>query len=105
MKPRPAYMENPDKYEIATEVLSSAIRVLQAAGFDEAEIPQLLAQAQGGVGGDANRLGGDALHPRARHAHRFGERAGREAERDEEFLAQDFAGVEWGEFLAHIWLS
>jgi hypothetical protein len=37
-------MENPDKYEIATEVLSSAIRVLQAAGFYETEISQLFDQ-------------------------------------------------------------
>jgi hypothetical protein len=37
-------MENPDKYEIATEVLSSAIRTLKAAGFYEAEILQLFAQ-------------------------------------------------------------
>jgi hypothetical protein len=44
MKPRPPYMENPDKYNIATEVLSSAIRVLQAAGFYESEILQLFAQ-------------------------------------------------------------
>jgi hypothetical protein len=45
MKPRPAFMENPDKYEIATEVLSSAIRVLQAVGFYESEIIQLFEQA------------------------------------------------------------
>ena len=38
MRPRPPYMENPDKYEIATEVFSSAIRVLKAAGFYESEI-------------------------------------------------------------------
>ena len=44
MKHRPAYMENPDKYDIATEVLSSAIRTLQAAGFYESEILQLFAQ-------------------------------------------------------------
>ncbi len=44
MKPRPPYMENPDKYEIATEVLSSAIRTLQAAGFYETEVLQLFAQ-------------------------------------------------------------
>jgi len=44
MKARPYYMENPDKYEIATEVLSSAIRVLQAAGFYESEILQLFDQ-------------------------------------------------------------
>jgi hypothetical protein len=37
-------MENPDKLEIATEVLSSAIRVLKAAGFYENEISQLFAQ-------------------------------------------------------------
>jgi DNA-binding transcriptional regulator YhcF (GntR family) len=45
MKARPPFMENPDKYEIATEVLSSAIRVLQAAGFYENEILQLFSQA------------------------------------------------------------
>ncbi len=44
MEPRPPFMENPDKYEIATEVLSSAIRVLQAAGFYEGEILQLFGQ-------------------------------------------------------------
>ena len=44
MRPRPSYMENPDKYEIANEVLSSAIRVLQAAGFYEDEILQLFGQ-------------------------------------------------------------
>lgn len=38
-------MENPDKYEIANEVLSSAIRILQAAGFYESEILQLFEQA------------------------------------------------------------
>jgi hypothetical protein len=37
-------MENPDKYDIATEVLSSAIRVLQAVGFYESEILQLFDQ-------------------------------------------------------------
>jgi hypothetical protein len=37
-------MERPNKYEIATEVLSSAIRVLQSAGFYEAEILQLFGQ-------------------------------------------------------------
>jgi hypothetical protein len=37
-------MENPDKYDIATEVLSSTIRVLQAVGFRESEILQLFAQ-------------------------------------------------------------
>ncbi len=45
MQPRPPYMQNPDKYEIATEVLSSAIRVLQAVGFYESEISELLEQA------------------------------------------------------------
>jgi uncharacterized SAM-dependent methyltransferase len=37
-------MENPDKLEIATEVLFSAIRVLKAAGFYENEISQLFEQ-------------------------------------------------------------
>jgi hypothetical protein len=45
MKTRPRYMENPDKYEIATEVLSSAIKILQASGFYESEILKLLEQA------------------------------------------------------------
>jgi hypothetical protein len=44
MKSKPSYMENPDKYDIATEVLSSAIRVLQSAGFDEEEILRLFDQ-------------------------------------------------------------
>jgi hypothetical protein len=44
MPSRPPYLENPDRYEVATEVLSSAIRVLQAAGFQEDEIPLLFAQ-------------------------------------------------------------
>jgi len=44
MTSRPPYMENPDKYDIATEVLSSAIRVLQAAGFHESEILRLFEQ-------------------------------------------------------------
>jgi hypothetical protein len=35
---------NPNRYDIATEVLSSAIRVLQAAGFSEEEIPKLFQQ-------------------------------------------------------------
>jgi hypothetical protein len=37
-------MENPNKYDIANEVFSSAIRVLQAAGFHESEILQLFGQ-------------------------------------------------------------
>ncbi|MBM3530544.1 MAG: hypothetical protein FJX62_20880 [Alphaproteobacteria bacterium] len=44
MPARPPHMENPDKYEIATEVLSSTIRVLQAAGFHEKEVLQLFGQ-------------------------------------------------------------
>jgi hypothetical protein len=44
MKPRPPFMENPDKYDIATEVLSSTIRMLQAVGFYESEILQLFGQ-------------------------------------------------------------
>lgn len=35
---------NPERYDIATEVLSSAVRVLQAAGFSEQEIPKLFEQ-------------------------------------------------------------
>ena len=37
-------MEHPDKIEVATEVLSSAIRVLKAVGFYENEICQLFEQ-------------------------------------------------------------
>jgi hypothetical protein len=44
MKTRPSYIENPDKHAIATEVLSSAIRVLQAAGFYEEEVLHLFDQ-------------------------------------------------------------
>jgi hypothetical protein len=33
-----------DRYDFATEVLSSAIRILRAAGFDEKEIPLLFEQ-------------------------------------------------------------
>jgi hypothetical protein len=44
MRERPAYMANPDKYEIATEVLSSAIRILQSSGFYENEILELFEQ-------------------------------------------------------------
>jgi hypothetical protein len=36
---------NPDRYDIAIEVLSSAFRVLQAVGFSEQEIAKLFAQA------------------------------------------------------------
>lgn len=35
---------NPDRYDIATEVLSSTFRVLQAVGFSEQEITRLFAQ-------------------------------------------------------------
>ena len=44
MKPRPPFLENPDRYEIATKVLSSAIRVLETVGFYENEILQLFEQ-------------------------------------------------------------
>jgi hypothetical protein len=37
-------MENPDKHEVATEVLSSAVKVLQSVGFYEDEISQLFEQ-------------------------------------------------------------
>ena len=35
---------NVDKYDIATEVLSSAICILRAVGFSEREIPNLFEQ-------------------------------------------------------------
>jgi hypothetical protein len=38
-------MPNPNKYDIATEILASAVRVLQAVGFSEEEIPKLFEQA------------------------------------------------------------
>jgi len=38
---------NPDRYDIATEVLSSAVRVLQTVGFSEEEIPKLFEQLAG----------------------------------------------------------
>jgi hypothetical protein len=44
MLSEPFRIESPDRYDIATEVLSSAVRVLQAAGFSEAEIPKLFEQ-------------------------------------------------------------
>jgi hypothetical protein len=44
MKTEPFRIVSPDRYDIATEVLSSAIRILQAVGFDEDEIPQLFEQ-------------------------------------------------------------
>ena len=34
---------NPDRYDVATEVLSSAFRVLQSVGFSEQEIARLFA--------------------------------------------------------------
>ena len=37
---------NPDRHDIATEVLSSAFRVLQAVGFSEQEIAKLLRKRQ-----------------------------------------------------------
>jgi hypothetical protein len=38
-------MQNPDKYAIAVEILSGAMRTLQAAGFHEDEVLALFAQA------------------------------------------------------------
>lgn len=38
MRTEPFRILNPQKYDIATEVLSSAVRVLQAIGFSEEEI-------------------------------------------------------------------
>jgi hypothetical protein len=44
MQPRPSHFKDPDRSDLATEVLCSAIRVLQAAGFHEDDIPLLFAQ-------------------------------------------------------------
>jgi hypothetical protein len=44
MKTEPFRIVASDRYDIATEVLSSAVRVLQAAGFTEEEIPRLFQQ-------------------------------------------------------------
>ena len=44
MRDEPFQIVNPDKYDIAAEVLSSAIRILQAAGFSEQEVPKLFSQ-------------------------------------------------------------
>jgi len=44
MQSAPYRIEGADKYDIATEVLSSAARILQAVGFDEREIPKLFEQ-------------------------------------------------------------
>jgi hypothetical protein len=38
-------MQNPDKYAIATEILSGAMKTLRAAGFYEDEVLALFAQA------------------------------------------------------------
>jgi hypothetical protein len=39
-----AIPEETAKYDLATEVLSSAVRILRAAGFAEDEIPKLFEQ-------------------------------------------------------------
>lgn len=44
MQTAPFRIVEPNKYDIATEVLSSAVRVLQAVGFSEEEIPGLFRQ-------------------------------------------------------------
>jgi hypothetical protein len=44
MKDESFKITTPDKYEIATEVLSSAVRILQSVGFSEKEIPGLFQQ-------------------------------------------------------------
>jgi len=44
MQQKSFQIPNPSRYDIATEVLSSAVRVLQAAGFSEEEIPKLFEQ-------------------------------------------------------------
>ncbi len=44
MREHPFRIVNPDKYDVATEVLSSAVRILQSIGFNEEEIPKLFQQ-------------------------------------------------------------
>jgi hypothetical protein len=44
MEKRGFQIVNPDRYDIATEVLASALRILQAVGFSENEIPKLFEQ-------------------------------------------------------------
>jgi hypothetical protein len=44
MESQPFRVVNPDRYDIATEVMSSAVRILQSAGFNEDEIPKLFDQ-------------------------------------------------------------
>lgn len=44
MNAEPFKILKPQKYDIATEVVSSAIRVLEAIGFSEKEIPLLFNQ-------------------------------------------------------------
>lgn len=44
MQKEPFRIVGPNRYDIATEVLSSAVRVLQAVGFSEEEIPKLFQQ-------------------------------------------------------------
>ena len=40
----PFRITDPNKYDVATEVLSSTVRILQSLGFSEREIPQLFEQ-------------------------------------------------------------
>ena len=44
MSPEGFRIVSPDRYDIATEVLASAVRILQAVGFSETEIPKLFQQ-------------------------------------------------------------
>jgi hypothetical protein len=44
MRTEPFKIPKPQKYDIATEVISSAIRVLKAVGFSEEEVPLLFDQ-------------------------------------------------------------
>jgi len=44
MPTEPFRIMNLDQYDIATEVLSSAVRILQTVGFSEEEIPRLFQQ-------------------------------------------------------------
>jgi hypothetical protein len=44
MEAKPPQTPKPDRYEIATEVLSSAVRILFAVGFSEGDVPRLFEQ-------------------------------------------------------------
>jgi hypothetical protein len=45
MVKRTEFRQIPEKYEIATEVLSSTVRVLKSLGFSDREVVELFEQA------------------------------------------------------------